>query len=79
MKVIKNPEIDPELQRLGQLEPFVPVLCFGVGVVLDFCLLLICVCICVYICIYVCTCALECSCEGQKWMPDVLIMSYVLR
>lgn len=54
MKVSKNPEIDPDLQRLGQLEPLVSVLFLGVGVVLDFCLLLICVCVCVvYVCIHV--------------------------
>ena len=85
MKVSKNPEIDPDLQRLDQLEP--SVLCFGVGVVLEFLFAFnVCVCSlrvytcsqrCVYIC--VCICALESTREGQKWMPDVLVTSRVLR
>lgn len=49
-------------------------------------MLLICVCVvyvCIHVykgvCIYVCTCALESTREGQKWMPDVLVTSCVLR
>lgn len=58
MKVSKNPEIDPDLQRLDQLEP--SVLCFRVGVGLEFlfafnlCVCSVCVYTCLQRCVYMC-------------------------